>query len=122
MKIFSNAPIKGYKDEDILVPMGEGKEPSSEFRYALRFILNNAPIKTQEDSKNGMRLAQSIDVAEGKDKVEMEEGVHDWLKIVAEQVTPVLFRINGNIVYKYICEGFEKPHEPKLKKEENRGN
>ena len=112
MKTFSNAPVKGYNEEDIKVPMGT-EEPSTEFRHVLRFILNNAPIQTQRDSIDGLELAKAIDAAEGKDKIEIGEGVHEWLKTVAEKVTPPLFRINGNTVYKYICEGFEKPHQPK---------
>jgi len=115
MKVFSNAPVKGYKGDDILIPMGDGLAPSGEFRHTLRWILNNAPIQTQDDSIQGMRLAQAIDAAEDKDNVEVEEGVHDWLKKVAEKITPTLFRINGNILYKHICDGFEKPHQPKEK-------
>ena len=112
MKIFSNAPIKGFKEGDVKVPMGDG-EVSSEFRHVIQMILNNAPIQTQDDSIQGIRLATAIDNAEGKEIIELEEGVHDWLKRVAEKITPVIFRINGNIVYKHICEGFEKSHQPK---------
>lgn len=109
MKTFSNAPIKGYNGEDIKVPMG-GDLLSTEFRHVLRIILNNAPIQSQDDSIQGMRLATAIDNADGKKIIEIEEGVHDWLKTVSLKVTPLVFRINGNVVYKHICEGFEKPH------------
>lgn len=115
MKTFSNAPIKDRKGEDIKIPMGDGKVPSTEFCHALRFILNNASFQSQNDSIQGARLADAIDNAEGKEVVEMEEGVYDWLVIVAETVTPTLFRISGNIVYKFICEGFEKAPEPAKK-------
>lgn len=115
MKIFSNAPIKGYNEEDIKVPMGD-EGTSTEFRHVLRMILNNAPFQTQDDSIQGNRLATSIDKAEGKETIEMEDGVHDWLKKVSDKVTPPVFRINGNIVYEYIREGFEKPHQPNDKR------
>ena len=76
-------------------------------------ILNNSPIKTQNDCIQGARLYQAIESGKGKEFIELEEGVHDWFKPIAEQFTPVVFRINGNIVYKFICEGFEKPKESK---------
>lgn len=111
MKIFSNASVKGYKGEDILTPMGDGKAPSTEFRHALRWVLNNAPFQSQEDCEEGMKLAMAIDKAEGKRVVELEDSTHKWLVRVAKALTPPLFRLNGNIVYKYICEGFKKEEE-----------
>jgi len=116
IRVFKNVNLKGYDGKDIQVAVNEEgsgvvvKEAKMDF--ALRLILANAPIQTQDDSIQGARLAQALDEAKGKKTVEIGEGVHDWLKRVAEKVTPVIFRQNGNEVYKHICEGFEKAKEP----------
>ena len=87
--------------------------------FVMRVILNNAPLQTQQDSINGMRLAQALDkVKNGAEPIELEDGVHDWFKPVAEKLTPSIFRVNGNLVYKHICEGFEKAHQSQEKKGE----
>ena len=116
-KRFSNKPILGYNGKDpIKIPMTQSGEMSTEFRHVLLAVLNNSEFKTMDDSIQGNRLANAIDKAEGKDFIEIEEGVHDWLKRKAEQVCPVIFRVNGSIVYEHIKEGFEKAHQPGEKK------
>ena len=121
-KRFSNKPILGYNGKDpIKIPMSQSGEMSTEFRHVLLAVLNNSEFKTMDDSIQGNRLANAIDKAEGKDFVEMEEGVHDWLKRKAEQVCPVIFRVNGNIIYEHIKEGYEKSHQPKEKSVKGKG-
>ena len=116
-KRFSNKPIIGYNGKDpIKIPISQSGELSTEFRHVLLAILNNSEFKTMDDSIQGNRLANSIDKAEGQNFVEMEEGVHDWLKRKAEQVCPIIFRVNGSIVYEVIKEGFIKPYESQQKK------
>lgn len=120
-KVFKNTAVLGYNGKPIMLPTGavSGEEPvmkMAKLTNIFWLILNNAPIQTQQDSINGQRLAQALDAA--KDTIELEEGVHDWIKPIAEKVTPQLFRVNGNTVYKHICEGFEKPHKPKEKEKE----
>ena len=122
-KRFSNKAIIGYNGKDpIKIPMSQSGEMSTEFRHVLLAIFNNSEFKTMDDSIQGNRLANSIDAAEGKDFIEMEDGVHDWLKRKAEQVCPVIFRVNGEIVYAYIKEGFEKVHQPSESRKEKKGN
>ena len=121
-KRFSNKAIIGYNGKDpIKIPITQSGETSTEFRHVLLAVLNNSEFKTMDDSIQGNRLANAIDKAEGKDFVEMEEGVHDWLKRKAEQVCPVIFRVNGNIVYETIREGYEKSHLPKEKSVKGKG-
>lgn len=119
MKTFSNKPLKAYNGEEIKVPMkdGESVELSTEFRHILLLILNNCEMRAMDDSIQGVMLAQAIDSAKGKRTLEMEEGVHKWLKKKAEQVCPSIFRVNGEIVYEFIKEGFEKVHQPEKEKE-----
>ena len=123
MKVFKNTVVLGYNGKPMMLPVGvsePGKEPEmkvAKLTNIFWLILNNAPIQTQQDSIQGQRLAQALDAA--KDTIEVEEGVHDWLKPLAEKVTPQLFRVNGNTIYKLICEGFEKPHKPKEKAEKD---
>ena len=120
MKVFKNTVVTGYDGKPIRLPFRENEGDPMQFKeakldFVLRIILNNAPISTQNDSIQGQRLAQALDAA--KATIELEDGVHDWIKPIAEKATPQLFRVNGNVVYKYICEGFEKPHEPEEKEE-----
>lgn len=116
-KRFSNEALIGYNGKDtIKIPISQSGEMSTEFRHVLLAILNNSEFKTMDDSIQGNRLANAIDKAEGKDFVEMEEGVHDWLKRKAEQVCPVIFRVNGSVIYEFIKEGFEKARQPIEKK------
>ncbi len=113
-KVFKNVVLKGYDEKPIQVAVQEKEElvvKEAKMDFAMRLILANAPMATQDDSIQGARLAQALDTAKDKKTVELEEGVHDWLKRVAEKVTPAIFRQNGNVVYKHICEGFEKPQE-----------
>ena len=114
-KKFKDTTIPDYKGEPIKILKPGDTEPTDlTLKQVLWLILNNASLQTQNDAIQGMRLAQALDTS--KDGViEMEEGVHDWLKPVAEKVTPQLFRVNGNLVYKHICEGFEKLEQPKEK-------
>jgi len=121
-KHFSNKGLVGYNGKDkIKIPMTQAGEMSTETRHIFLAIMNNAEFKTIDDSIQGNRLAKSIDEAEGKDEIIIEDGVHDWLKRKAEQVCPVLFRVNGSIVYEFTKEGFRKPHEPQGKKEGKAG-
>ena len=116
-KRFSNKPITGYNGKDpIRIPMSQAGEMSTEFRHVLLAILNNSEFKTMDDSIQGNRLANAIDKAEGKVFIEIEDGVHDWLKRKAEQVCPIIFRVNGSIIYEFIKEGFEKLHQSAEKK------
>lgn len=118
-KKFKDATIPDYKGESIKIQK-PGEEPEAlTLKQILWLILNNAPLQTQNDSIQGQRLAEALDGSKNG-VIEFEDGVHDWIKPIAEKVTPALFRVNGNLVYKHICEGFEKPHQPKEedKKEE----
>jgi len=113
-KHFSNAGVVGYNGKDKLkIPISQEGEMSTETRHIFLAILNSAEFKTMDDSIQGNRLANEIEEAKYKEEVVIEDGVHDWLKRKAEQVCPILFRVNGNIVYEFIKEGFEKPHQPK---------
>lgn len=125
--------LKGLDEEDIKVPVHQnasgvtdewGDTPADIFKL----ILLNSPMKTQNDSIQGTRLYQAIkeaennwkayqeDSAKAADAVEpvlnIEDGVYDWFCSIADQITPPLFRLNGNIVYKFIKDGFIKAHAP----------
>ena len=115
VKRFKDTTIPDYKGTPIQIQIPGAPEPSDlTLKQILWAILNNAPLQTQNDSIQGMRLAQALDSA--KDGViEIEDGIHDWLKPVTEKVTPPLFRINASLVYKHICEGFEKLKQPDRK-------
>jgi len=120
-KIFKNIVLKGYNGESLKMGVRENEGDPLELKearldFVMRVILNNAPLQTQQDSINGMRLAQALDKAKnGAETIELEDGVHDWLKPIAEKITPSIFRVNGNLIYKHICEGFEKVHPGKEK-------
>lgn len=112
MKRFKNVVLSAYNGDPIKIPKSDTDASLVDctLKVAMQAILANAPMKTQNDSIQGMRLAQALDKAD--EFIELEEGVHDWLKTVAEGLTPPLFRVNGNIVYELIKEGFEKPKVP----------
>lgn len=115
-KKFKDTTVPDYKGEAIKILKPNETEPEElTLKQMMWLILNNAPLKTQDDSIQGQRLAKALDTAKDGGIIEMEEGTHDWLKPIAEKVTPQLFRVNGNLVYKHICEGFEKPKEVKGK-------
>lgn len=112
-KKFKDTTVLDYKGESIKILKVQGTEPEElTLKQIFWLILNNAPLQTQNDSIQGQRLAEALDGAKDG-TIEFEDGVHDWLKPVAEKITPQLFRVNGNLVYKHICEGFEKPMQPK---------
>ncbi len=114
--------LVGLKDEPVKTPMKFQNQQVSEWGDTtadmFEYILGNALIKTQNDSIQGTRLYNALEKARN-DKgnagefIEIEDGLHDWFKPIAEQMTPVLFRLNGNIVYEFIREGFEKAVAPK---------
>ena len=106
MKVFENKAIQNYKGVPMIAPTAENPKAELDLKGALWAILNNLQLKTMNDSIQGMRLAQSLDKA--TDKIELEDGVHDWLKGKAEDVIPALFRINAPIVHDLIKEGFER--------------
>jgi len=120
---YSNKGIKAYNGKDLLkIPVESGI--STETRHIFLVILNNLDFKTNDDSIQGFRLATAIDEAEDKDILEIGEGVYDWLQRKLKEVNregreicPMLFRVNGSFVNEFVKEGFEKPHEPKGKKE-----
>jgi len=112
-KIFKDTTVLDYRGESIKILKPDSADPEElTLKQMLWLILNNSPLQTQQDSINGMRLAQALDSCKNG-VIEFDDGVHDWLKPIAEKVTPQLFRVNGNLVYKHICEGFEKLHQPK---------
>ena len=121
MKVFQNVVIKNYKGEPIITKGTDrnGQEvDEGELRLVnvLWIILNNAPLKTQNDSIQGMRLAEALDKAKDNGVIEIEEGVHDWLKPIAEHLTPQLFRLNGNNIYLVIKDGFDKAKQSQEEK------
>lgn len=120
MKVYKNIQIIGWTGEPIGITRN-GKVEEAKLVDHLGLILANAPFQTQMDSKEGMLLAVALRDAEDKDSINIEESTHTWLKKVAEQVTPAIYRTNGGIVYEVIKEGFEKIHqsaEEKKKEEE----
>ncbi len=120
-KHFTNKGVLGYNGKDkIKIPVTAPTPTvpavmSTETRHIFLAILNNSDFKIMDDSIQGNRLATAIDEAEGKDEIVIGEGVHDWLKKRAEQVCPAIFRVNGSIVYEFVREGYQKPHQSKEK-------
>ena len=111
---YSNEGVIGYNGKDkIKIPISQAGEMSTETRHIFLAIINNAEFRTLDDSIQGNRLANAIDEAEGKDVIEIGEGVYDWLKRKAEAVCPTIFRVNGSIVFEFIQEGYKKPYQPK---------
>tara|TARA_Y100000310_G_scaffold324990_1_gene387718 strand:+ start:13856 stop:14269 length:414 start_codon:yes stop_codon:yes gene_type:complete len=84
----------------------------------LAVILNNTPIKTMPDSIQGGRLADVLEEVEKKKLafIEIEEGVHDWLKPIVKEIAPPIFRLGAQYIYDHICGGFEKEHQPEREK------
>ena len=122
MYTYSNHGVKGYNDKDFIkIPITETGKVSTETRHIFQIIMNNATFKVMDDSIQGNRLANAIDEAEGKDTIEIGEGVFDWLKREAEKVCPAIFRVNGSIVYEFIKDGFKKPHQPAEKEKGKKG-
>jgi len=119
MKVFKNTTIPNYKGEPIKLQFpNEPEAKELVLKQILWMILNNAPIKTQQDCKQGALMATALDACKDRvEVIEIEEGTHDWLKPIAEELTPALFRVNGHLVYEHICEGFEKANQPSGKKE-----
>lgn len=117
VKKFENKVINGYNGKPIRTQKAVGESGQvgivdCRLQEILWLLLNNAPLRTQNDSIQGMRLAQALDKADGAEIIEIEEGVHDWLKPIAEQLTPSIFRVNGNLVYDLVKDGFIKAKEP----------
>ena len=124
---YSNKGIVGRGDELIKIPMPDGTI-STETRHVFQAVLNNIQFRTNNDSVQGVRLADAIDEAKDKDIIEVGEGVYDWMVIKIDetvrnqmfpdgyQVCPLIFRVNGEKVSEFIKEGFEKPHQPGEKK------
>ena len=117
-KVFRNVLLKSYDGKTIQT--AEKKGDSDEIKLVdtkllsvFYIILNGSPIQTMNDSIQGMRLAEALDAAKKNGgNIEIEEEPYTWLKSIAEKVLPPVFRINASIVYKHICEEFEKPSEP----------
>jgi|TARA_Y100000310_G_C20686741_1_gene819490 hypothetical protein len=110
MKVLKNVPIRSYKGEPLKVKRINGNDEiidEGEVRLsdALWAILNNAPINTQNDSIQGIRLAKALDKASSNGTIELEDGVHDWITPIAETLTVTLFRLNGSIIYDLIKDG-----------------
>ena len=126
---YSNEGITSRNGKDLIkIPISLAGEISTETRHVFLAILNRVQFKVNNDSIQGNRLADAIDEAEGKDTIEIGEGVYDWLieklKDVDRegyQVCPFIFRVNGSIVYEFIKDGFNKPHQPAEKKKGKEG-
>lgn len=117
MKTFKNIVPPGYNGKPIPVNVTPEKLENLTITMAMRAILNNAPFKTINDSVQGGRLMLALDKAEEeKGDIVIEEGTHDWFKPLAEQICPPLFKINGNLIYEHIKEGFEKSAQPDKKR------
>lgn len=126
---YSNSGLLGYNGKDkIKIPISQAGQLSTETRHVFLAILTSLELKTIDDSIQGNRLANAIDEAEGKDFIEIGEGVYDWIKKKLEavdregyQVCPRLFRVNGEIVNEFIKEGFEKPRQSSEQKKGKAG-
>ena len=125
---YSNKGVTGYNGKDLLkIPIDQAGKMSTETRHVFLAMLNASELKTQDDSIQGNRLATAIDEADGKDEIVIGEGVYDWLRKKMDsvnrdgyQICPMLFRVNGEIVYEFVKEGYNKPHEP-ASKEKGKG-
>jgi len=114
MKRFKNEVIKTIDDKPMKVEI-DGKEEEMVLWNVFNVLLNNAPFKTQEDSKEGMLLTKTLMDKKDEEFIELEESNHTWLKAVAKELCWPLFRIYGDEIYQHILEGFEKLHQPKNK-------
>ena len=114
MKRFNNEVVNGYNGK-ALVMNNDGKQEEMKLSNVLYTIMNGMSIRTQKDSIECAKLSRVLDKVVGEELkvIEMEDGTHDWLKLVAENVTPSLFRVNGNVVYVVIKEGFIKEEQSK---------
>ncbi|MFA5377313.1 MAG: hypothetical protein WC455_16300 [Dehalococcoidia bacterium] len=109
MKRFHNEVLLGYNGKPVSLPI-QNKKEDYEFKTTDLFWLlgNSAPYKTLNDSAQGMRLAKALEAAADKDVIEIEDAVHDWLKGVAKELCPPIFKQNGVILYDYISEKYIK--------------
>ena len=95
MKRFNNEVVNGYNGK-ALVMNNDGKQEEMKLSNVLYTIMNGMSIRTQKDSIECAKLSRVLDKVVGEELkvIEMEDGTHDWLKLVAENVTPSLFRVN----------------------------
>ena len=117
MKKFNNAVVNGYNGKPIMWNI-DGKVQELKTVNAFFLVLNNYKMMSQKDSIEGSKLAIALDkVVTGEDEIiSIEEGTHDWFKLIAERLTPGIFGVNGNVVYMFVKEGFAKDKE----KEDNK--
>lgn len=113
-KLFKNEPLQRYNGKPMEMADGDGKTKPAFLKNVLWVFLNNAPMRTTNDTIQGVRLAQALDkCADDEGEIEIEEGVHDWIKQHLDNVLPPLFRIEAPGITELIKEGFEKPNAPK---------
>lgn len=106
MKRFKNTTITDERGKLVDVVMPDGVKALT-VKEIFWLILNNAPYQSQQDSINGMKLATALDHAD-EYVIIAEEDVYEWLKSVSQRVTPPLFKLLGNTIYRHICNGYEK--------------
>lgn len=111
-KFRNNNELTGFDGNPVRVPLKSNGSIVSEWGYStydmFQVLLLNASTKTQNDCIQGSRLFKALEDGKNEGYIVLEDGVYDWLRDIAESLTPMIFRYNGNIVYEFIKDGFEK--------------
>ena len=114
-KKYQNKVHLDWEGNPLRIHKEQGKDELIDVRTEEIFtiILNNAQMRTMNDSIQGNRLAVSMKKCKDGEFIEIEDGVYDWLKEQAQTICPPAFRINAGGIMEFILEGFEKSHQPK---------
>lgn len=108
MKKFNNDVVKGYNGKSIVWKI-DGKDQELTLVNVLYAIMNSYNVTTQKDSVECANVSRVLDkVIEDGGVIELEDTTHYWLSQVAEKVTPSVFKVNGNVVYLTIKDGWIK--------------
>ena len=109
MKKFNNDVVKGYNGKPIVWRI-EGKDQELTLANVMYAIMNSYNLATQKDSVECANVSRVLDkvVAGEEPLIELEDTTHYWLSQVAEKVTPSVFKVNGNVVYLAIRDGWIK--------------
>jgi hypothetical protein len=121
VKKFKNIAIIGCTGKTLPIRVVADKNVNEEnsemlLEHVLRIIFQNVQPSDQNDTTFGKSLLIALDTYKGKDIIEIEDTVWEWLVRQSEKIVyrlPIPIYPNGEIVMDIIKNGFLKEEKPK---------
>lgn len=102
--------VKINKDQDD--PESPTVDVDVRTEHVLGMIIGMCDMRTRQAGIDAGRTMEAVREGRGKDFIELDIGMHTFIKEVMEAPVMTVWRLAGVAILEFIKEGYEKAHQP----------